>query len=188
MSETAFKFEYAISRKIRYFGKRRNFFDALHRLSLFIGSVLGSAAFVSIISNAPTLGAVLAALVAIVSSADNVVGFAERARLYAELRTRYYDLYCDFVVADESTVDLRQFRERRLRIDRDAPPPKKVLDVISRNEEDIGRGFKREETIYISSWRRFLAQLVDLPPRAWQTVAQVEGTVSPPERLSEKSM
>lgn len=172
MSTTAkYKADYAISRLIRYNGKRQTFFDGLHKLTLFTNAVLGSSAFVTIISNQPTVAAWLTAIIAIVSAADNVVGFSERARLHQELRSRYYDLYCAIVAVSDDAFNEEAFRERRLRIERDTPPTRRVLDVVSRNEEDIARGWSFSETQYVSPLRYLLRHIYDLPPKNWKTIS-----------------
>ena len=174
MSSEKFKAEYGISRKIRYHGKRLRFFDTLHRLVSFTNAVLGSSAFVTVISGMPALAAWLTGIVAIVSALDSVVGFSERARAYSEQRARYYDLYCEIVAAKESTFDPDYFREKRLRIDRDSPPIRRVLDVLCRNEEDIARGFSHDETIRVGRIRALLAHVIDLPPTRWLTIAEAK--------------
>lgn len=173
MSDSRYKTEFAISRLIRYHGKRQRFFDGLHRMVSFINALAGSSAFVSIISGLPVVAAWLTAIVAVSSALDSVVGFSERARLYADQRSKYYDLYCDIVACKAEKFNSDHFRERRLRIDRDSPPPMRVLDVIARNEEDISRGYSRIDTIYINWFRRLLRHVVDLPPAEWKTIAQI---------------
>ena len=168
-SDPRFKLEYGISRLIRYNGKRQRFFDGLHRIVLFINAVLGSSAFVTIVSGQPLIAAWLTAVVAIASSLDNVIGFSERARKFSEQRTRYYDLYCELLAVDVREYKEDFFRAKRLRVDSDSPPTRKVLDIISRNEEDIFRGYSFEDTIHISQVGYHLRHIIDLPPTIWIT-------------------
>ena len=174
MSDPRFKSEYGISRLIRYHGKRQRFFDGLHRLVLFTNALLGSSAFVTIISGRPHIAAWLTAIVAIVSSLDNVVAFSERARKHSEQRSRYYELYCELIATPPDKFESDTFLEKRLRIDRDSPPHRRVLDIISRNEEDIARGFRYNETIHVAGPRYLLRHLIDLPPKRWKTVAETK--------------
>lgn len=155
MSDPRYKTEFSLSRLIRYCGKRQIFFDGLHKFSLFVNSIAGSSAFVTIVAGIPSVAAWLTALVAIISSVDNIVGFSEKARLYSQQRSRYYELYCDLLKISPKRFSEDSYREKKLRIDRDNPPILKVLDVISRNEEDIARGHPYEDTIYISRLRYF---------------------------------
>lgn len=172
MSNNRYKAEVAASRRIRYAGKRQTFFEGLHRTTLFTSAVLGSSAFVSVISGLNTLTAWLTAIVASVSAMDNVVGFSEKARTYRDQRNRYYTLYCEIVSCLESAYAEDSFLEKRLTIDRDNPPTKRVLDVICRNEEDISRGWKYTDTIHIARFRYLLRHIYDLPPKEWVSVAQ----------------
>ncbi len=175
MSDPKFKTEYGISRLIRYTAKRQSFFDALHRQVLIVNTVAGSSAFVTLLADRPQAAIWLTALVAIGSALDNAVGFAERAQKYASLRSRYYDLYCEVVAKREDAFNAEHFRQKRLRIDGDGPPRKRVLDVICRNEEDVFRGYAHDDTIYIGPVRYALRHLVDLPPRHWKTVKEHRG-------------
>lgn len=179
MSDPRHKLDFGLSRLIRYNGKRQVFFQKLHRLTSFINALLASSAFVTILSGWSQLAAWLTASVAILSAADSVIGFSERAKLYGDQRGRYYDLYCELVLTKPEAFNEDEFREKRLRIDRDGPPPMRVLDVICRNEEDIARGFKREETIYISWPRRIVSQFIDLAPKHWETLKEREKRRAP---------
>jgi hypothetical protein len=172
MSDPRFRAEYRISRLIRYNGKRQRFFDGLHRLVLFTNAILGSSAFVSVISGRPALTAWLTAIVAIVSAMDNVVGFSEQARKFQEQRLKYFDLYCELIATDSDIFTEDYFKEKWLRIDRDSPPTRRVLDVVSRNEEGIARGFEFKDTRYIGKIRYIMRHIYDLPPNEWLTVEQ----------------
>jgi hypothetical protein len=172
MTDPRYKTEYGLSRLIRYCGKRQRFFDGLHKISIFVSAVAGSSAFVTVLANMPKLAAWLTATIAVVSAIDNVVGFSERARKYSEQRTRYYDLYCDLVKVNPGRFSEDVYRERKLRIDRDNPPILRVLDVVSRNEEDIARGYGHEETIYISPFRYALRHIFDIPPKRWISIGE----------------
>jgi len=174
MSDPRFKSEYGISRLIRYHGKRQRFFDGLHRLVLFTNAVLGSSAFVTIVSDRAYIAAWLTAIVAIVSALDNVIAFSERARKHSEQRSRYYELYCELIATPVAEFQSDAFREKRLRVDRDSPPPRRVLDVISRNEEDIARGYSYDETMHVAWPRHLLRHLIDLPPEQWETVSEMK--------------
>ena len=165
-----YRLDFALSRLIRYNGKRQRFFDKLHRLTSFVNAAAGTSAFVTVLSGWPELAAWLTAVIAVVSAADATIGFSERARKYGDQRSRYFDLYCDVLETPPEKFNEDQFRAKRLRIDSDGPPPLKVLDVICRNEEDIARGFARGGTIHIGFLRRLLCQFIDLPPRAWTTL------------------
>lgn len=165
-----YKLDFALSRLIRYNGKRQRFFDKLHRLTSFVNAAIGTSAFVTVLSGWPQLAAWLTAVIALTSAADSVVGFSERARKYGDLRTRYFDLYCQLLETPPEKFKEDQFRAKRLRIDSDGPPPLRVLDVICRNEEDIARGYSRSDTIHIGRFRALVCQFIDWPPREWLTV------------------
>ena len=168
MNDPRGKMDFGLSRLIRYNGKRQIFFQKLHRLTSFANALLASSAFVTILSGWSQLAVWLTAGVAVISTADSVIGFAERAKLYGDLRRRYFDLYSELLLTKPEVFNKDKFREKRLRIDRDGPPAMRVLDVMCRNEEQIARGYKREETVHISWPRRAVSQFIDLPPKEWQ--------------------
>lgn len=172
MSEPRAKMDFGLSRLIRYNGKRQVFFEKLHRFTSFLSALAASSAFVAILANETGIATWLTAVIALMSAADSVIGFSERSRLYASQRRRYFDLYCDLMLCAPEKFREDKFREKRLRIDRDGPPPLRVLDVICRNEEDIARGFPREETIHIGWFRKALSQIIDLPPAQWLTLKE----------------
>jgi hypothetical protein len=182
------KMDFGLSRLIRYNGKRQVFFQKLHRLTSFANALMASSAFVTILSGWSQLAVWLTAGIAVISTADSVIGFAERAKLYGDLRRRYFDLYSELLLTKPEAFSEDRFREKRLRIDRDGPPAMRVLDVMCRNEEQIARGDKREETIYISWPRRAVSQFIDLAPSHWPKLKEVAsppstapGPAEPPE-------
>jgi hypothetical protein len=166
-ADPRYKLDFALSRIIRYNGKRLRFFDKLHRLSSFVNAAAGTSAFVTVLSGWPELAAWLTAIIALVSATDSVVGFSERARKFGDQRSKYFELYCDLLETEPAKFNEDHFRAKRLKIDSDGPPPLRVLDVICRNEEDIARGFPIGDTIHIGRVRRLLCQFIDLPPREW---------------------
>lgn len=171
-SDPRYKLDFALSRLIRYNGKRKRFFEKLHRLTSFINAAAGTSAFVTVLSGWPQLAAWLTAVIAIASAADSAIGFSERARKYSDQRARYYDLYCVLIETPPEKFNQDKFRAKRLRIDSDGPPPLRVLDVICRNEEQIARGFDSSKTIFIPGFRRLLCQWIDWPPNKWETIEE----------------
>lgn len=167
-----YKLDFALSRLIRYNGKRQRFFDRLHKLTSFVNAAAGTSAFVTVLSGWPQAAAWLTAVIAVVSAADSIIGFSERARKHGDQRSRYFDLYCQLLETKAGSFNEDKFRAKRLRIDSDGPPPLRVLDVICRNEEHIARGFSRGETVCIGFFRRLFCQVIDLPPREWITFDQ----------------
>lgn len=166
---TPFEIEFALGRNIRYCGKQVRFFESGHRISMLSTSIAGSAAFVTVLSDFKVASAILAGLIAIISSIDGVFEYSEKARNYNDLRNRLYDLYCTLVsyTEDEKSKDILIFKEKLTRIERDMPPRNRVLDVICRNEEEISHGFPKEQTYHVSWWRRMLVPILDCPPSEW---------------------
>lgn len=174
-----YQLDFALSRLIRYNGKRQRFFDGLHRMTAFVNAAAGTSAFVTVLSNRPLLAAVFTAAVALGSAADTAIAFAERARKYGEQRSRYFGLYETLLETPPEKFSKDRFRAKRLRIDSAGPPPMRVLDVMCRNEEQIARGWLVDDTVYIAPLRRLLSQWIDLPPPEWQYVWQKRGRAQP---------
>ena len=171
-ADPRYTLDFALSRLIRYNGKRQRFFDRLHGLTSFVNAAAGTSAFVAVLSRWPALAAWLTGVIALVSAADSTVGFSERARKHGELRSRYFNLYCELVRIPPEKFNEDKFREKRLRIESDGPPPMRVLDVICRNEECTARGFPDTEIVRISWFRSLICQFVDWPPRRWKKLGE----------------
>jgi hypothetical protein len=123
----ALKFE--VERSIRYHHRRRAFFERLHRSSMFLVIVLGSAAVAN--WNAKLAGLIITT----VGAADLVIGFSNKARDHQLLAQRFGDLARRIRLADSPTdADARVWEDEKLLIDADEPPIYRALEADCYNE------------------------------------------------------
>jgi hypothetical protein len=154
---------FGVRRSIRYHLRRRKFFDNIHKASIFLSALSGTATIAAVLAKAgPTLTITFAALVAISSIIDLVVGTAQAARLHDDLARRFFDLEKAIISTKEITEEnLTNFISQRLDIEADEPTPLKVLDSICHNELLRAMGYDRSEFLNIRWYQRISAQFFD---------------------------
>ncbi len=155
---------FGVRRSIRYHHRRERFFDQVHKISTILSALSGSATIAAVLAKAgPYWTITLAALVAVFSIVDLVVGTAKAARLHNDLAKRFIKLEKSIISIDEFTQqDLADFTAQRLDIEADEPPPLKVLDSICHNELLRAMNYDRSDFLKISWYQRLFSQIIDL--------------------------
>src|SRR5687767_3177724 len=94
---------FGVRRSIRYHTRRRMFFERWARYSQFAGVLFGSATVATVLGDIGPdwLPAATAAIVALVSAADLVLGFSTKARDYHDLARRFADIEKGMVTEDK---------------------------------------------------------------------------------------
>lgn len=158
------KLLFGIRRSIRYHLRRRKFFDNVHKTSTFLSALSGTATIAAVLAKAgPNLTITFAALVAIFSIIDLVIGTAQAARLHDDLARRFFNLEKAIISTKEAIEEnLANFTSQRLDIEADEPPPLKVLDSICHNELLRAMGYDRSEYVKIEWYQRVFAHFFDL--------------------------
>ncbi|MBW1666751.1 MAG: hypothetical protein JRJ66_01630 [Deltaproteobacteria bacterium] len=159
-----YKLLFGVRRSVRYHNRRRQFFDRLHKFSVFLSALAGTATLASVLAKAgPTYTLIFAAAVAIFSVIDLVIGTAQAARLHHDLARRFFSLEKSIVsLKDPSDEDLAALTARRLDIEADEPPSLKVLDSICHNELLRALGYDSSHYVQIKWYQRLFAQLFDI--------------------------
>src|SRR5206468_8580735 len=80
---------FGVRRSIRYHNHRRRFFDGLDKFTKILSAVAGSAAVATALGSYKTVTVILAAVIAVFSSADLIIGAGPAARLHADLAKRF---------------------------------------------------------------------------------------------------
>jgi len=155
--------KFAVGKSIRYHARRRAFFDALHRFTVIVTLLGGSAAFVAVLQEFPILAQVSALAVAVTSALDLAVGFSSRARTYDDLCRRWADLGSTM----ERTVDATQqmvhdWKAERLQIEKDEPTQLGALNIICHNEEVQAHAWGTKYRLWFH--QRLFCHLCTLPP------------------------
>ena len=159
------KLEFGVHKSLRYHAKRRAFLLSLHRFTVAIAAITGSAAFVSLVGDNPGLAAGLSLFVAIVTGRDAVFGYAEHARIHDDLYKRFTDLAVDIErVGMNATVStLHELRATRLLIEKDEPTSITALNIKCHNEEAEARGLTTDR-VRLYGYQSLFANFMTLPP------------------------
>jgi hypothetical protein len=134
--------EFGVHKSIRYHARRRAFLNALHRGTLAIVSLSGTATFVALIGGESVAAKWVALGIAILAGLDAIIGYAEHARTHDSLYRRFCDLAAEIARIPNPTEDqIREWRAQRLTIEKDEPTSLDALNVRCHNEEAEARGY-----------------------------------------------
>lgn len=158
------KLLFGVRRSIRYHNRRRLFFDRLNKFATFFSALAGTATVASVLAKLGqswTLGFALA--VAVLSAVDLVVGTAKSARLHNDLSKRFIDLEKTInetgPKTDEALINLINMR---LDIEKDEPPPLKILDSMCHNELLRALGYDSSNFVKIKWYQRLFSNFFDI--------------------------
>jgi len=127
---------------IRYHAKRQRFFANFHRLVVTSNAILGTSSFVLLLGNFK-IALLTTGMLAIMSTLDLVLQFAQNSELHKNLRCQFIDLIKE-INAEEKT--LKDFKDKNFSIEKDEPATLKGLCMICHNEHFKAIG--EEEMIY----------------------------------------
>ena len=154
---------FGVRRSVRYHNRRYRFFHSLNHwnMGLIPPLWLGRHAGRSLPS--PILVfPLLPPLWWLWSPLDLVIGTNTMARLHADLARRFIELERELTLLKEPTdEELGIFTDRRLAIETDEPPIKRILDILGHNELMLGLGYSRDELYYVPGYKRMLAHIIN---------------------------
>jgi hypothetical protein len=158
---------FGVLKSLRYLAKRRSHFDFLHAASKAVSAILGGATFVALVGGKDADLAKWSALgVAIASTLDVVVGFADRARKADRQYQRFAELAATIETMDTANLDpkaVRQAAAKRLIIEKDDPTVLVALNIICHNEEAEAEGYGSDQRYRVGWLQSVLAQGMTLP-------------------------
>jgi hypothetical protein len=161
---------WAARRSSRYHSRRRQFFDRYRLFTSAVSALAGSAAIATVISSLGKEFTIIAgSIVTFFSILDMVVGSSRMARLHEDIYRRFVALEKDIVVLGESEwteQKAKALTARRLEIEADEPPIKRVLDCLVYNELARAMNIADTKFVQIRWYQRILAQLIDVRPHA----------------------
>jgi len=148
---------FGIAKSARYHAKMRAFYQMLSDAVLVGNSILGTSAFVLLFkSTAPVLATWLTGIIAAISSISTALGFSKRADLHSTLARRFIELSAELSEWEANEANLGKARAARLKIEMDEPPPKRLIEIQSRNEEARARGVLEAQIVPLSAAQRAL--------------------------------
>ena len=136
MTDAQYALYFDVRRSIRYHDRRSAFFERMHQLTgvltvLLAGSVLFDIARPG---DNPAWLLALAAIAALFSAFDIVIGYAAKAGQHRDLKARFAALEIAIVTGNADAATWQAHHTERLRIEQDEPPIYRALDLLCHNE------------------------------------------------------
>ncbi|KKK94049.1 hypothetical protein LCGC14_2686750 [marine sediment metagenome] len=151
---------FGVRRSVRYHSRRLMFFDRWHKVTSGINVVFGSAALMTILARWPhEITAFAALMVTLFSTIDLIVGHATAARRHQDLYRSFIELEKDII---SETLDVNQGTVRRLSLEAEEPPIKRILDTICHNDLARSMGYDASEMWRVKWYQRWPAQFFDI--------------------------
>ena len=158
MSVSLESLDFSLNKAIRYFSKRRRYFDLLHRISKTLVLAGGSSSFTALVADFSEIAVYATLIIAIVGLVDYIFDFSGQSRLYDNLYRRTVNLTSRiYNLSKSDTESVCNLVAERYLIFADCPAINRVLDVICHNEEAIARGYDKDELYKISKFQYFLS-------------------------------
>ena len=135
-------------------------------------------AFVSIIGELS--GTIAASLfVAATTLLDALIDYQTNARRHDALYRAYSDLKAEMTRTETITAQqVRIWKAQRIEIEKDEPTQLSVLNIMCHNEQAEADGYGPELRYKVSAYQAAFSQLLSLPPRHFQTIANLCSPVS----------
>lgn len=160
--------DFSVHVSLRYHAKRRAWFDSMHRLSMVISAVGGSAALATIASSEPFAAAMISLVVALSGAFNVAFAPAEKARKYDELYRRFAALAAEITGTKAPRADdMQAWQAKKLTIEADEPTVIDILNVICHNAEAQARGYSLNHQYPVRWYQHLFAQIITLPPNDW---------------------
>lgn len=155
---------FGVRRSVRYHERRRHFFDSWNRVTSAISVVFGSAAIATLLEGADKIWTVAAALaVTITSTVDLVVGTARQSWVHADLAKQFIDLEQEIVGSPATERNLIKYTSKRLEIEKEEPPVKRVLDIIAHNDMIMSDDrYDEDDMFVVPPFKRLFANVFDM--------------------------
>jgi len=156
---------FGIGKSLRYHAKRRAFFEVLHRSTMAIVAVGGSAAFASALGNNPALAVWPAFVLTVLATLDAAIGYSQKAREHDELFKRFSDLSALLEREPKPKLEfIRELKVQRLLIEKDEPSEISTLNIICHNEQVEAMGYEKNYMRKVHVLQRLFAQFFTFPP------------------------
>lgn len=125
-------------------------------------ALLGAGAFIALIGGSGTmLATVLTGIVAAASAVETVLKPSDKARLHSDLTRKFTGLAADIMTCEPTQNNLQKVRAARLKIEMDEPPVRRLVDLLSHNEECRSRGISDEHCWPLTSLQRRVGYCAD---------------------------
>ncbi|WP_445219829.1 hypothetical protein ACKWRH_06710 [Bradyrhizobium sp. Pa8] len=138
---------FAVERCRRYHAKMQSFYDWCYNLTRAATALTGTASFFVLLAQGTEIAKYLTAIVATAAALDSVFRFNRKARAHEALTRRFTDLSSKIAGWEPNPNNLKKARTERLRIEKDEPPVRRLVDLQAQNEEARSRDVPSEHMV-----------------------------------------
>jgi hypothetical protein len=117
-------------------------------------ALTGTASFFVLLAQGTEIAKYLTGIVAAASSLDSVFRFSRKARAHEALCRRFTDLSSKIAGWEPTPANLKKARADRLKIERDEPPVRRLVDLQAQNEEARSRGVSDDQLVPLGPFQR----------------------------------
>lgn len=147
---------FGVNKSRRYHEFLCSFYTRWRDAMKVVTVISGSGAFFLITQGHKELAELVSAFVATWAILDVIFAPDKKADLHRELGQRFIDLARDIATAPHDRHSYQKLSARRLELEKDEPPCKRLVDLQARNDECRARGFPPECEVPLSrAQRRF---------------------------------
>jgi hypothetical protein len=153
-------------RSRRYHEARERFYNRFQFVTSFISLLASSATIVTVLASAADAAVTTSAIVVAVSSALNLVARpSHKVVRHHNLRSQWADLRAEIEGKETpTTVEIKTWNEKVLRIENDEPPVLHVLNALMYNRTITSMGLDIEKLVKVRWYQRVFASLCDVLP------------------------
>ena len=146
-SDEAHRLLFGIQRSARYHDRRRAFFDLLHHITNVVTILLSGVVLMDLAgTSVPDSFKASAAIAAILSAFDLVIGFSRRAAEHRDFKRQFIELERKMLSA-RSSEDFESIVSARLAVEADEPAVFRALDGLCHNELMIAHGHSQTDPV-----------------------------------------
>jgi hypothetical protein len=145
---------FAVERCRRYHAKMQSFYDWCYNLTRAATALTGTASFFVLLAKGTEIAKYLTAVVATAAALDSVFRFNSKARRHEVLARRFTDLSAKIANWEPTPINLRKARAERLRIEKDEPPVRRLIDLQAQNEESRSRDLAEKDMVPLTRCQR----------------------------------
>ena len=163
---------FSVEKCRRYHAKMQAYYDWCYNLTRAATALTGTASFFTLLAGGTDIAKFLTAIVAAAASLDAVFRFNRKARLHEGLSRRFTELSAKIAGWEPVPQNLKKARAERLRIEKDEPPVRRLIDLQAQNEETRAREIPEEHCVPLTGLQRVFGYVVTFDMRrleTWQT-------------------
>lgn len=156
MNWDIFDLDFSVRKSRRYHEKLAAFYGYWRDWVKIVTIVSGSGLFFLLMGHAKEGAEILAAFVAAWAMLDYMVGPDKKADIHHELCQQFIDLAIKIETMQHTRDAYAVLAAERLRLEKEEPPCKRLVDLQARNDECRARNFPPEDLVPLSGPQRFL--------------------------------